>query len=160
MNAVIPVRPLPTRARRRRIVTAYAAGSLGTLILLALRLLGLLDTVNDVLKPLLLGAYLLAFGVFLYGAAYLVFPARLGLPQGHKLDEREAVRVAQANSAAYRGLTLTVLLGAELVFFFGADLSALQGRADGVQGVALLLLLVLPLLPTAILAWTEPDTGE
>lgn len=120
-----------------------------------LRLTGTFDAVASGLRLPLLIIFLLAAAGVLSGTLHLAFPARLGLPQGRaaELDERQAARVAQANTVAYRALALTVLLGAESVGLFGVDLTALRGHQDTVQD---LMLLILPFLLTAILAWTEP----
>ncbi|WP_119672955.1 hypothetical protein [Deinococcus sp. RM] len=159
MNALTAPRPLPTQTRRRHIVTVYAAGLLTAGTIFLLRLIGTFDATPPGLRAPLLILLLLAAAASLYGVLHLAFPARLGLPQGHTrdLDERQVLRVAQANSAAYRALALTVLIAAELVVLFGINTSALHDRIDAVQGFMLLVLLTLPFLPTAILAWTEPD---
>ncbi len=159
MNTLTAPRPLPTRAHRRRLVTVYATGLLTALVVSLLRLTGTFDAVASGLRLPLLIVFLLAAAGVLYGTVHLAFPARLGLPQGRAadLDERQVARVAQANTVAYRALALTVLLGAESVLRSGGHLTALQGRQDAVQGLMLLVLLTLPFLPTAILAWTEPD---
>lgn len=161
MNTVVPVHPLPTQARRRQIVTVYAAGLLTALTVFLLRLTGSFDAVFEAWRGPILATLALATAAILVGVAHLAFPDRLGLPRADAayLDERQASRIAQANSLAYRWVVKVLLFGVVLFVFFGTSLPAFE-RLDGLQGVALLTLLFIPFLPTAILAWTEPDTAE
>lgn len=158
MNALTAPRSIPTQASRRQLVSIYAAGLLTAMTVFLLRLTGTFDTAPDVWRWPLLTTLLLAAAATLYGVLHLAFPARLGLPHINdaQLDERQVLRIAQANSVAYRWLVQTVVFSAAILFFFGTSLPVFE-RMDALQGIALLTLLLLPFLPTAILAWTEPD---
>lgn len=159
MNALTAPRPLPTRTHRRRLVITFAAGLTAVLLVSALSLSLPAQPTRGAAALLLMGLYGAGILCATVSGWQLARPAAQGLPQGHAedLDERQRDRVAQAMATAYRILSL-LIIALFLGFLWGGDglLSRLKSTQTG-PGIALSLLLLIPLLPSAVLAWTEPD---
>ncbi|WP_161883565.1 hypothetical protein [Deinococcus alpinitundrae] len=150
-----PHQPLASLARRRTIVMIAVAGYL--LVLFALLLFMTTRVSHDVIVTLV------AIGVLisLVGALPLWRPSRLGLPEGRDatMDERQWQRLSQAHVSAYRlvGGAL-VLSGAYFVLGFPLPTSHLLPSSHVVGNLVFsALMLIIPILPTAILAWNEPE---
>lgn len=159
MNATLPSTfgPAPTRRARRLTVTVFTGGLL-LVTAASLLALGGLDAPRNlaVRATFLLGAVLT-----LAGAARLALPTMQGLQtrRAGQLDERQQWRVAQALAASYRtvSLLLFALVGV-LTFATPAAVARLVRPGSlGSAGLLFTLVFLLASLPSAILAWTEPD---
>ncbi|GMA15851.1 hypothetical protein E5F05_06710 [Deinococcus metallilatus] len=157
MNATLPQpRPLAPLATRRRLVLMAVGGY--TLFLLTVGLDSAFGLPDGLLIPLALVSMLLLFR----GGIQLMKPSRLGLPEGrdHQMDERQWQRLAQAHITAYRLLGALFLLA--VVYFLLAFKHHLPTPSTSFAWMSLYLgaIIFIPALPTAILAWTEPDPLE
>lgn len=160
MNAAVSrSRPLPSRQSRRRIVVMYGVG---VSLIAVINLLSLAVHPQSLLWIALLLLYVVGVILTMYGGLKLSQPALQGLPQqaGATLDERQRERLSWAMAASYRAMSL-LLIAALLGFLFASDdvLGRLRNTAVG-GGVAVAFLLLIPFLPSAVLAWTEPDISE
>lgn len=98
-----------------------------------------------------------------YGWARLLVPQHSGLPRPDQpgLDERQQAVVTRAYAAAYRVLAAVVLVAylyVMLTTWFPELPRVFQGAEISMLGIGLSWLV--GGLPTAILAWNEPDTAE
>ncbi|SEJ91753.1 hypothetical protein SAMN04488058_1367 [Deinococcus reticulitermitis] len=158
MSADLPrFRPLAPRRLRRRLVLTMGLGYglyLGTVAL---------SSAAALPPAALIAGALLGLGLMFAGGIRLMKPSRLGLPEGrvHELDERQAQRLAQMHILAYRLLGALFMLAA-LYFTLAFRNGQLPiPRSDFAwTSVYLGAILLIPVLPTAILAWTEPDLED
>lgn len=157
MNAALRrPRPLPSQARRRRIVTVYVAG-LGAVLLMSL--LALTLPPQGLVRWTMLSVYGIGIVCATAGGWQLARPAMQGLPQGHgeHMDERQREQVAHAMATSYRILGVLIITLFLAFLWAGHDvLSRVQDTQAG-AGIAFTLLFLVPFLPSAVLAWTEPD---
>lgn len=101
--------------------------------------------------------------IMAFGAIQLMKPARLGLPEGrdHTLDERQWQQLSKAHMTAYRILGIIFMLAT--LYFYVAHKDThlpLPSRSYAWATIWLGAVMFIPALPTAILAWTEPDPVE
>lgn len=154
MNAALSHPRLLTPLNKRRRVVALALGGY-LLFVLSVALQSL-----DVL-PISLFALLSVAGAFLTGGGgmQLMKPSNFGLPEGtdRQLDERQWQQIARAHVLAYRGLGLFFVLC--VIYFVAAQQQHLPVPTTELAWACILLgaVIFVPILPTAILAWTEPD---
>lgn len=150
-------RPLAPLARRRRLVLMAGIGYALFLSMVALA------SVVSLPDAVLIAGSLVGLVLAFMGGIQLMKPSHLGLPEGRAahLDERQWQRLSQAHILAYRLLGALFLLA---VFYF---LLAFKNghlpipRSDFAWfSVYLGAILFVPALPTAILAWTEPDLTD
>jgi len=140
--------------RRRIVLTAFG----GYAFVLLVNLLHGLDGVPEGLWKGLAG---LGLVLTMLGAIPLMSPSRIGLPEGRDrdMDERQWQRLSQAHIRAYRVLGLVLLLGGlylQIAHRWHLPLPTPHFNWLTLwPGAALLI----PALPTAILAWTEPDVN-
>lgn len=153
-NRFRSVRPMPRDARRRLVVAMYAAFA----AFLAIMYFGYTATPR---WPWPLGV--LAVAAFLatgYGFVRLVYaPGYAADTVDRFLDERQRLVRDQAYRAAYYPVTaLLLVLSLVVMYAAGGDASwsALRDLAPFVPWVAF----VVGSLPTAIVAWSEPDPPE
>lgn len=155
MNATLPrPRPLAPLSTRRRVVL-LACGGYALAVLVTL-LGGVLRLPEALWASLALLGMVLAF----FGAVQLMKPARLGLPEARDrhIDERQWQRLSQAHMGAYRVLAVVFLLGTlYLLIAYPDHLLPLPTDDFGWTLLWFGAVLLIPSLPGAILAWTEPD---
>ncbi|GAA5533615.1 hypothetical protein [Deinococcus aluminii] len=160
MNATLPQppqtqpRPLAPLANRRRLVLMACGGY--ALFLLAVAL----DSAFGLPDGLMIALALVGMLLFIRGSIPLTKPSRLGLPGGrdHQMDERQWQRLSQSHVTAYRLLGALFLL-AVLYFLVAAQNGFLPTPSTSFAWMSLYLgaAIFIPVLPAAILAWTEPD---
>ncbi|WP_309571724.1 hypothetical protein [Deinococcus sp.] len=157
MNAALSrPRPFPTRSSRHRTVLVYAVG-LGAVLLVSL--LALTLPPQGPVRWAMLAVYGAGILCAVVGGWLLARPANLGLPQGYaqQMDERQREQVAQAMATSYRILGL-LIIALFLGFMWGGDEAMIRLRSTQAGGgIAFTLLFLIPFLPNAVLAWTEPD---
>lgn len=153
-----PHRPASRSSRRRAALRPYLSYlAYAVLTLLALSL----GQDSDLGLGLRLLSMLALISMFVTGVV-LLRPARLGLPhtdQG-RLDERQQAIVNASQLAAYR--ITAMLLTFSTLYLWASSEFGLPLPEHSLAWAALsfgVTLLVLT-LPTALLAWTEPDGGE
>lgn len=151
-----PPQPLAPLAERRRVVVLTAVSFLGyaTLMILALRL-GTPGVPDGTLRSF---AYMSLLLTFVFGHR-LYFPRTLGLPglDDGRLDERQRVVVMQARTAAYWVVSLLFVFGTIYLTLASGQGWPMPAGQDTWQLIATTVSLLAGALPTAILAWTEPD---
>lgn len=106
-----------------------------------------------------MAAPLLGMLMAVYAGLRMSRPALLGLPDTRDahLDERQRERLAYAVGTAYRVICM-ILMAAILTFILGGEslLAALKNSQAG-AATAFVFAWLIPFLPNAVLAWTEPD---
>lgn len=157
MNASVPfTAPLAPLGQRRRVVLLTFGGYALVLLVLALQsLFKLGDWI--LLLPIPLGMV----ATFI-GGIQLMKPSRLGLPEGRDrtMDERQWQRLSQAHTVAYRILGMIFLLSTGYFYAAHGQNLPLPTSSFAWSTIWLGAAIFIPVLPTAILAWTEPDPAE
>lgn len=157
-TAIRTPRPLAPQRKRRRIVAATGIGW-------SLMVLGAVLTSGSG-EASVLGHFVNGFGLGMTFAVYLMLmmPWKLGLPslKGYQADERQHLQLLQAYTLAYRVIGVAVLLGA-MYLLIGSDEGTrlpLPHTREQWYPVFWAAILLVGALPTAILAWTEPDFDD
>lgn len=152
-------RPLAPLARRRRLVLMTVGGY--ALALAVALLYSATQPGNE--WPFVVGS-VLGLVVMAAGALPLYRPSRLGLPEGRDshLDERQWQRLSQAHMTAYRMVGGFFLLAC--LYFYAAHQPDRHLPLPSTSYAWALIWVgavsFLPLLPTLVLAWTEPDVSD
>lgn len=155
-SATDRARPLAPLTVRRRLVLI---GVLGLLILLVSQFLRASGVASAAWSPLATGGIV----ALVFGGVRLVMPGHLGLPQMDRpdLDERQRAVVTHAYASAYRVLAVGLMVACAyptLTDLF-AGLPGLGRLSDSAIMVVGLIWVVIG-LPSAILAWNEPDPAD
>ena len=151
MNSTMkPALTLMPLASRRRLVVI---GAVGLLIIFASIFIP--GTTASVLKLLPVIGILL----MVYGWGRFILPNSSGLPQPNQLglDERQQQVVTSAYATAYRILACGVMLVGISILF--TNLPEMMQMADKTMLFVALVWTIIS-LPTAVLAWNEPDVRE
>ncbi|GHF40729.1 hypothetical protein HNQ07_001566 [Deinococcus metalli] len=156
MNATLSApRPLPSRQFRRRIVVWYGAG---LVTMSAISVLGLFVPHQGAAWILMLLTYMAAIILSIVSGLRLSRPALLGLPDDDAAqDERQRARLAEVMAAAYRVLSVVLLVGLVALLLVDDGVLLRMRRTSVGPGLAVALIFLLTFLPSAVLAWTEPD---
>lgn len=145
--------PAPLSRRRFSVRLAYGAWAVMLLVFLALLLMG-----GDLWKaPLSLLAVLTLLGAFLTKAA------ASGLPtlQDPHLDERERTRLTEAYALAHRFSMFAVGTAFAVITLLNLlNVAVIWPKMNVWSALLTTTFVLFWLLPTAILAWTEPDLLE
>jgi hypothetical protein len=139
LSRITPAWAKPRAARRILVIVMYAAPTLGALVVGAAQ--------NDPFRLVGLPLFLLypLCWAWLAGATQ----ARADLPDAY-LDEREVGLRNQAYMGAFKGLMFVIAIVFALTTLFD------RSRFSASSLIALLFTFGLP-LPTAVLAWMQPD---
>lgn len=155
-SAIRSPRPLASRAKRRLTVLAVVIGW-------CLMVIGAVLQSSPDASPLP-GLTLAGFGLGITFVAYilLMIPWKLGLPslRDSSSDERQRQQLLQVYTLAYRVIGVMVLLGMMYLLTASGGTLPLPHTHAGWYPVAWAAIILIGGLPTAILAWTEPDIRE